>query len=323
MRVLVTGGTGFLGRAVVRELARRGHEPVVFARSADRAGLPGRAVPGDVRDEAGLRAAAAGCDAVIHMAALVSVWRRRRLDFDDVNVGGLENVLRLASVLPISRIVYTSSFLALPPSDTGRELRANDYQRTKVDAHRVALQAIARGAPLLVLYPGVVYGPGVRTEGNLVGGMIADHLRRRLPGVIGADRRWSYAYADDVARGHAEALERGCIGAQYRLCGENAPQMRVFEIVRELTGRALPWSIPYSAAWILGAAEEARAAVFNTPPLLTRGVVDIFRREWAFDSDRAIAELGYSITPLREGVARTVEDIRREAGRGSSGLLKN
>ena len=86
--------------------------------------------------------------------------------------------------------------------------------------------------------------------------------------------------------------------------------MRVFEIVRELTGRPLPRRIPYALAWILGRGGRARAAAFNSPPLLTRGVVDIFRREWAFDSDRAIAELGYAITPLKEGVARTVEDVR-------------
>src|SRR5688572_10961531 len=115
MRVLVTGGTGYLGRAVVRALAARGHELVLFARSAGRSGLPGTPVDGDVRDRGALERAAAGCDAISHSAALVSIWRRRRADFDEVNVGGLRNVLAIAGAHRIARVLYTSSFLALPP----------------------------------------------------------------------------------------------------------------------------------------------------------------------------------------------------------------
>src|SRR5437868_740404 len=117
MRVFVTGGTGFLGRAIVRALDAAGHTLVVFARQATRSGLPGRLVDGDVRDAAAVERAAAGCDAVSHSAALVSIWRRRRQDFDDVNVGGLRHVVTAAERHGIRRIVYTSSFLALPPRD--------------------------------------------------------------------------------------------------------------------------------------------------------------------------------------------------------------
>ena len=93
MKVLVTGGTGYLGRAVVSALAARGHDLVIFARRATGSGLPGTAVDGDIRDRAALERAAAGCDAISHSAALVSIWRRRHEDFDEVNVGGLRNVL--------------------------------------------------------------------------------------------------------------------------------------------------------------------------------------------------------------------------------------
>src|SRR5205085_4199645 len=117
VNVLVTGGTGYLGRAVVRALAARGHAVVVFARGATRSGLPGTLVDGDVRDRAALERAAAGCDAMSHSAALVSIWRRRREDFDDVNVGGLRNALAVARSLNIPRVVYTSSFVALTPRD--------------------------------------------------------------------------------------------------------------------------------------------------------------------------------------------------------------
>ena len=80
MRVLVTGGSGYLGSAIVRALAARGHEPIVFARRASAAGLPGRSVDGDVRDRTAVRRAAEGVDAIVHTAALVSVWRPRTLD---------------------------------------------------------------------------------------------------------------------------------------------------------------------------------------------------------------------------------------------------
>src|ERR1700736_4464473 len=97
MRVLVTGGTGYLGRAVVQALAARGHEPVVFARSATTSGLAGKLVDGDIRDRGALERAAATCSAICHMAALVSIWRRRAADFDDVNVGGLRHVIDAAA----------------------------------------------------------------------------------------------------------------------------------------------------------------------------------------------------------------------------------
>jgi farnesol dehydrogenase len=237
MKVLVTGGTGYLGRAIVRALGGRGHELVVFARTATRSGLGGTLVDGDVRDRAALERAAGGCDAIAHSAALVSIWRPRRQDFDDVNVGGLANVIAAANASGVGRILYTSSFLALPPADRQSPIEANDYQRTKLVADRLADRYVAEGRPIVRVYPGVIYGPGALTEGNLLGRLINDHLRGRLPGLIGRHQPWSCAYVDDVAAGHVAALERGAIGGRYVLGGENASQDRVFEIVREITGR--------------------------------------------------------------------------------------
>src|SRR5262245_27080512 len=157
MRVLVTGGTGYLGQAIVLALAERGHAPVVFARHATAAGLPGAAIDGDVRDRAALAAAARGCDALCHDAALVSVWRRDPREFDAINVGGLEHALDVARSAGLSRIVYTSSFLARPPAGASEPLRANDYERTKVLADERARRARDAGAPIVILYPGVVY----------------------------------------------------------------------------------------------------------------------------------------------------------------------
>ncbi len=315
MKVLLTGATGYLGRATVRALAAHGHAVVAFGRTATASGLPCPAVDGDVRDERAVLEAVGGCDAICHLAALVRVWRPRRAEFDEVNIGGLQNVLRVMARLGLPRLLYTSSFMALPPTGSTEPATWNDYQRTKVLADRVAAQAAAEGVPVVRLYPGVIYGPGRLSDSNLIGRSIADHLLGRLPGVVGAARRWSYAYVDDVAEGHVAALERGRLGARYLLGGVNAPQMRVYEIVRELTGTPLPRRIPLAAAGLVAMYQQARAALTNREPQVTVGTLRILTRDWAFSSDLACGELGYRITPLEEGVARVVAELRgREAG---------
>ena len=313
MRILITGATGYLGRTLVLAFRNAGHETVAFSRRASASGVPGDVFDGDVRDLAALERAVSGCDGVCHSAALVSVWRKQRDEFDAVNVGGLENVLAAARAARITRILYTSSFLALPPNGAEVPGRWNDYQRTKVAADKTASRAVAEGVPLIRAYPGVIYGPGALTEGNLVGGMIRDHLAGRLPGVIGADRVWSYAWVEDVARGHVAALERAEAGARYVLGGENAPQMRLFEIVRELTGRRLPRRIPAAVGVMVGALEELKATLTGRPPLLTAGTVEVLTRDWAMDSSLAIRDLGYVVTPLREGIARVIATLQADA----------
>src|SRR6478672_9895450 len=162
MRVLVTGGTGYLGSAIVGALQRAGHEPTVFARTAR------------------------------------------------------------------PRVVYTSSFLALPPAGHPQALTANHYQRTKVVARDVARRAAADGLPIVTLYPGVVYGPGPATEGNLVRRLMDDQLRGRLPAVIGPEHTWSFSYVDDVAEAHVAALLHPAPAREYTVGGVNAPQRSIY-----------------------------------------------------------------------------------------------
>ncbi len=328
MKVLVTGGTGYLGSAIVRALVREGHTPIVYARHARASGLPGASIDGDIRDRASLIRAADGVDAICHTAALVSIWRARSADFDEINIGGLETAINVCTALGIPRLVYTSSFLARPPDGAEAPLAANDYQRTKAAALVVARAAAARGVPLVTLVPGVVYGPGTVTEGDLLGRLVRDHVAWRLPGLVGADRIWSFAYIDDVAQAHVTALTRGSDRGQTRVRpgsdrgqtgvrpgsdqgltpseiavgGENAPQIRAFEILRDLWGLRLPFRIPYAVAEFLAGLEDVRSAVLKRPPLLTRGVVDIFRHDWPLDSAEAARILGYSPTPLATGL---------------------
>jgi farnesol dehydrogenase len=302
VKVLVTGGTGYLGGAIVRALARRGHDPTAFARHASAASnLPGARINGDVRDRSDVLKAARGVDAICHTAALVSIWQPDPSDFDRVNVGGLENVVDVAATLGTGRFVYTSSFVALPPAGRARPLEANAYQRSKVRAREVARAAASKGVPLVSLVPGVVYGPGAETEGNLVARLVRDHLAGRLPGIVGADRLWSFSFIEDVADAHVSALERGQAGEEYVVGGENLPQMRLFELVRQHTGRPLPRRIPGLLAQVLGRMEEFSARP-GRPPRVTRGTVKILRCDWPLDSARSIQKLSYRITPLISGI---------------------
>ena len=306
MRVLVTGGSGYLGSAIVRALDRAGHEPVVFARHATAAALPGRAIDGDIRDTRAVTAAASGVEAIVHSAALVALWRRDPSEFDAVNVGGLQSALAAARTNHLPRIVYTSSFLALPPSDSPHALTANHYQRTKVAARDLARRAAADGLPLVTLYPGVIYGPGPATEGNLVARLMRDHLNGRLPGAVGPERIWSFAFADDVADAHVAALTIREPVREYNVGGVNAPQQAIFEFLRDRRQRPLPRRIPYAIASAAGAAQELISAITKRPPLITRGAVEIFRHDWPLKSDDAIRDLGLHVTPLSDGLAASL-----------------
>lgn len=308
MRLLVTGGTGYLGSAIVRAAIEAGHEPIVFARHA-RTDQAARAIEGDIRDTRAVTRAAGGVDAICHTAALVSVWRRDASEFDAINVAGLQSALAAARALRIPRVLYTSSFLALPPRGVPHALTANDYQRTKVAARDVARRAAADGLPVIILYPGVVYGPGPATEGNLVGRLMADHLKGALPGMIGGDRIWSFAFADDVARAHVSALVHPHPSREYMVGGANAPQRTIFEYLARARGLALPRRIPYALATLAAVVEETRARVSGRPPRITRGAVEIFRHDWPLDGTAAMSALGVTPTPLDEGLGRTLAEL--------------
>jgi nucleoside-diphosphate-sugar epimerase len=306
MRVLVTGGSGYLGSAIARALRRRGHSPIIFSRHVD-GSVP--SIRGDLRSREDVSAAVGRVEAVCHVGALVSIWQKRSRDFDEVNVGGTQHVLDACREHRVARLIYTSSFLALPPVGRTAPLGANDYQRTKVRALQLVREAARAGLPVVTMVPGVVYGPGPATEGNLVSRLLSDHLRGRLPGIVGADRCWSFAWIDDVADAHVSALDHGRPSLEYTLGGPNERQMRLFEIARDVAGRPLPRRLSAGLVRFLGSLEVVRATATGRPPLVTPGIVKIFQEDWSLDSRASQTDLGYAPRALDSGVRAVLGEL--------------
>lgn len=322
--VFLTGGTGYLGAGLAAGLAAAGEEVVALVRDPARASLLPkgvRAVPGDVTDLESVRRGMRGCDRAIHAAAHVRSWDRDPGRFEAVNVGGLLHVLRAAEEAGLSRVLYTSSFIALGPTDghvadedwsLPRRRFHNLYEKTKALADEVARREARRGAPLVLLYPGVIYGPGPLTPGNLVGKTIRDFIAGRIPGVLGeGDRRICYAFAPDVVQGHLRALRDAGSGERFILGGENRTLREVFRELERITGVAAPRrKIPYALAKVAGRFQRWRAALTGVEPEITDEMVEIYRHEWAYSSHRAEERLAYRITSLRTGLEATVRGLR-------------
>ena len=323
MKVLVTGGAGFLGGRIVNALLARGHEVVLMVRGGRRKGLPEETAigDGDIRDGDLFLKAAGSCDAIIHTAAMVRIWSPRLQDFDDINVGGIRNAIAAAQARQI-RLVYTSSFFAVGPTGPSPADESqnhpgdygNDYERTKALADEVARDYARAGGDIVILYPGVVYGPGELTDGNLVAKLLADQMNGALPGIVGpGDRLWSYAFVEDVAEAHVTALERGERGERYLLAGVNATLNEVFAIASKRVGRTLsPRRLPFGLARMVGWVLWLWADITGKMPDLTHQAVGIFEKNWAYRSDKAIRDLGYRVRPLEEGIRTTVDWLIEE-----------
>jgi len=340
MRVLLTGGTGFLGRRLAARLCDPAGDTardtasdvdlVLLVRpSSPRDGFPDgvELAEGDVTDRASLSRACAGCDAVIHAAALVKILAPAA-SFDRVNVEGLSHVLEAAEAAGVGRLVYVSSFMALGPTEAlpggvadestepADRVWINDYERTKTLADRLARQAIEAGAPLSVVYPGVIYGPGVLTEGNIVVRHLLDLAAGRLPGLLGDPaRRWNYVFVDDVAEGIARVLEQGAGGehggGRFVLGGENVTQGHFYDLVRRIGEIRVPRRrIPDGVAKAAGLFSREVARLTGGTPKLTPDLVEIYRHDWALDSSRAAAELDWRGRTLRQGLYETVGWLR-------------
>ncbi len=315
MHVLVTGATGFLGAAICRELLARGHAVRALVRPASGlAGLEGlgvEVVRGDVLDRASVDAALAGCDAVVHAAGLPRIGGDAR-DVFAVNVRGAELVLAAALEARVARAVLTSSVSAggatgtpvvMDESTPGNaESLGIGYFASKLRGERAGLALAARGLPLVVLRPAVVLGPGDthRSSAEIVVGI----ARRRLPGWLEGGS--SFCDVRDVARGHAEALERGRAGEVYLLGGHNLRVSEMVARVAAIAGVPPPPRIRFPVAWAGALLKEGLAKARGRRAAMNRELVRAARRFTFVSSAKAERELGYAIRPFDEMVRDTL-----------------
>ena len=285
MKVYVTGATGFVGGHVARELRERGADV--------------RDERVDLLDVAGLERAVAGCDAVVHVAALYS-YDAPAEDFERVNVEGTRTLLDVAGRAGVRRFLHCSTAGTCGPVP-GRPATEEDvppawelevpYKRTKLAAERLALAAKA-----VVVNPTTPVGEGDRKP-TPTGRMIAGVARGRLRGFV-ATSGLNVVDVRDVARGHALALEHGEPGQRYLLGGVDLRLEDLFAVVARLAGRPRPClRVPYAVAEM-----AAVAGIAN------RDEVRLARLPMYFSSEKARSTLGYEPGPVEPALARAVAE---------------
>jgi dihydroflavonol-4-reductase len=323
MRTFVTGGTGFIGGAVVRRLLEAGHEvkalvrPGADTRQLD--GLPVERVEGDLRDRESLRRGTAGCGWVFHVAALYSYWGYHWTDFYQANVEGTRRMLEVAGQEGAERIVYTSSIAALgvhkdgSPATEGTPSsladRIGPYQRSKFLAEEVARDFARRGLPLVIVNPSSPVGVGDHKP-TPTGQIIVDFLNGRIFGYV--DTGLNIIDVEDVAAGHLLAAERGQVGERYILGGENLTLKQILDLLAEVSGRPqvrLRISHWVAQCWAYIDVTAARLNPHRTPAA-TPEKVRLARRHEFFDPGRAVRELGLPQTPARVALHKAVEWYR-------------
>ncbi|KAK4429013.1 Anthocyanidin reductase [Sesamum alatum] len=323
--VLVTGASGYLGGRLCHALLDQGYCVKAFVRkTSDLSSLPpptdggasGGALHfayGDVTDYSSLLEAFSGCHVVFHAAALVEPWIPDPSRFSSVNIGGLKNVLKAyKETKTIEKIIYTSSFFALGSTDghIGDETQVHsakffctEYEKSKAISDKIALEAAADGVPIVLVYPGVIYGPGKVTTGNIVANMLVERFSGRLPGYIGQENGFSFCHVDDVVQGHIAAVTKGGLGERYLLTGENASFKDVFDMAAMITQTAKPrFHIPLFLIEVYGWLSVLFSRITGKLPLISPPVVDILRHQWAYTCEKAKTELDYNPRSLREGL---------------------
>jgi len=323
MRAFVTGGTGFIGGAVVRRLLAAGHAVKALVRSGADArqldGLPVERVEGDLRDRESLRRGMAGCGWAFHVAALYSYWGYRWNDFYQTNVEGTRQVLEVARDEGVQRIVYTSSIAVLgvhkdhspATEDTPSSLadRIGPYQRSKFLAEEITRDFARQGLPVVIVNPAAPVGIGDHKP-TPTGQIIVDFLKGRMFGYV--DTGLNIVDVEDVADGHLLAAERGRVGERYILGGENLTLKQILDLLAEVSGRPpvrlrIPHWVAQGWAYI-----DVTMAWLNPHrmPAATPDKVRLSRRYEFFDPGKAIRELGLPQTPARVALRKAVEWYR-------------
>ncbi len=323
MRAFVTGGTGFIGGAVVRRLLQEGHEVRALVRPGSDTqqldGLPVERLEGDLRDPESLRGGIAGCDWVFHVAALYAYWGHPWEDFYQTNVEGTRHVLEAAREEQVERIVYTSSIAVLgvhkdgtpATEDTPSSLgdRIGPYQRSKFLAEELARAFAREGLPVVIVNPSTPVGVGDHKP-TPTGQIIVDFLNGRMFGYVNTGL--NIVDVDVVAAGHLLAAQRGRVGQRYILGGQNLTLKQVLDILADVSGRPpVRLRIPHWVALTFAYADAGLARLKpGRTPTATPDKVRLSRRyEW-FGCGKARQELGLPQSRADEALRKAVEWYR-------------
>ncbi len=319
MRIFVTGGTGYIGRALVRRLAGEGHEVRCLVRpGSDAAGLAALGAAcfaGDVTDRHSMREGMSAAEWVIHAAADLD-FRAPAERMRRVNVEGSENVASLAWKLGVGRLLAISSIAVFggSPDDGSAATEESPpilplpspYAVTKRAGEEAIQRWAAEGLRVNTVHPSVVYGPPGKREG--ANSFLRALLARRFAAVVGAEKIVSWVFLDDLVDGLMRAVARAAPGRSYLLTGEATSVGSLVERVCRLGG-VRPPRLRLSVG-------SARLALALTTPLFRllgrRPLFNVYQlrnlgRNWRFDDGRARAELGWRPRSLDEGLPPTVE----------------
>lgn len=323
MTTLVTGATGFVGSAVARALAARGHTLRLLTRPAsDRrniAGLDAEIVTGDLTDPELLVRAAVGCRFVCHVAADYRFWVPDPDAMLRANVDGAVAMVRAAAQAGAERIVHCSSVATLgqigdgTPADETTPTHEADfvgiYKRSKYLAEKAVLDLAWRdGVPVIVVNPAAPVGPR-DIKPTPTGKMIRDAAAGRVPAYI--DTGLNIVHVDDVAEGHVLALEKGRVGERYVLGAENMLLKDILALVCDVVHRRAPTiELPEALVWPAALVMEKFATLTGIAPMMTRDHLKMARKKMFYSSAKATAELGYHPRPVRSAVEDAVAWFR-------------
>lgn len=341
MKAVVTGGGGFLGKAMVKMLIDRGDDVTVLGRSdyPDVAAMGAVCVKGDVADLKTVKEVFGGADVVFHVAAKAGVWGKAS-DYDSANIDGTQNVIDACIARQVGRLVHTSS-----PSvtfDGGDAVNADeslpypkthlyDYGRTKAEAERRVLAANAtphKGGPSVLLTtalrPHIIYGPG---DPHILPRMIARHRQGRLRIVGDGTNKIDVTYVDNGAHAHLLAADALGLpnpknaGKAYFISDGHpvVPWQWLNKMFASLDLPPLTKRVPYGAAVVLGSVLEGVWGAFSLKgePPMTRFVAAQLGTSHFYSLKNARNDIGYEpIVDVDTAMARTVPWLRAEIAAG-------
>lgn len=317
MKYFITGATGFIGGRIAQQLVAAGHEVVALVRSKTKATelakLGVALAEGDITDKESMRQPMTGADGVFHVAAWYKIGERDKTIAEGINVGGTRNVLELMRELQIPKGVYTST-VAINSNTNGKVVdesyrfsgeHLSEYDRTKWRAHyEVAAPMIEAGLPLVIVQPGVTYGPG---DTSAIREVLVQYLTGKLP-MVPDKTAYSWAHVEDTARGHLLAMERGKIGQSYFLTGPAHTLSEALQIAERITGIKAPRI--EAAPGMLNAMSALMGLVETVIPISGQYSSETLRVSagvtYLGGSAKAERELGFAARSLEEGLRETL-----------------